>query len=104
MTSKTTKLAKTASPASQDKTQSAPSPKNTALTIFAGAVLDLTWQMAIVVLVPVIGGYELDKRLGTSPLFIIIGFILALVGTYVIMKRMLTIYSQRTLSQPRGRK
>ena len=58
-------------------------------SIFFGAVLDMSWQMAIVVLVPLIGGYELDSHLHIFPVLTITGFVLAMLGTFVIMKRML---------------
>jgi hypothetical protein len=75
-----------------------------ALTLFIGAVFDLSWQMAIVVLVPIIGGYELDKSLHTTPALTIIGFILTMVGTYVVIKKTLVEYSGRTIIEPKGHK
>lgn len=53
--------------------------------VFVTMALDMTWRLAIAILVPVIGGYELDKRLNTSPTLIIIGFVVAMVGMGVIM-------------------
>jgi F0F1-type ATP synthase assembly protein I len=54
---------------------------------FMSASLAMSWQLAIVVLVPIIGGYKLDQHLGTTPYLLIIGFILAMAGTYLIVKR-----------------
>ena len=48
---------------------------------FFVAVLNMSWQLALVVLVPIVGGYQLDKTLGTSPLLTLVGFFIAMVGT-----------------------
>lgn len=49
-------------------------------SVFVGMALDMSWRLAVVVLVPIIGGFELDSRLGTTPLLIVVGFGLAMVG------------------------
>lgn len=54
---------------------------------FFVAAANMSWQLAIVVLLPVIGGAELDKALGNSYIFTIIGLILALGLSTVIMWR-----------------
>ncbi|MGH7234439.1 MAG: AtpZ/AtpI family protein [Candidatus Saccharimonadales bacterium] len=60
--------------------------------------------MAIVVLVPIIGGFELDKHLSTTPWLTITGFIIAMLGTYVVIKRMLKEYGEVSLNDSRGKK
>jgi F0F1-type ATP synthase assembly protein I len=92
----------TPSPASSAKTQSIEG-GNTALVMFAGAVLDVSWQMIVVVLVPIIGGYELDKHFGTTPVLTIIGFVLAMLGTFVVIKKVFVEYGDRTV-RPGARK
>ncbi len=77
------------------------SDRNTALRLFIGGVLDMSWQLAIVVLVPIIGGYELDKHFHTSPDLIIIGFVVAMLGTFVVIKRMFLEYSNVSVKQVR---
>jgi len=57
--------------------------------IFTLAVLDMSWRLIIVVLVPIIGGFKLDQHLGTTPALTIIGFLLAMVGLFFIMKQTL---------------
>ena len=47
--------------------------------------LDMTWRLAIVVLVPIIGGFYIDKWLDMSPVFLITGFVLAMAGTALVM-------------------
>ena len=58
-------------------------------SIFVGMALDMSWRLAIVVLVPVIGGFKLDQRLDTVPLLTITGFLLAMVGMALVLWRML---------------
>jgi len=53
--------------------------------VFITMAFDMTWRLAIVILVPVIGGYELDKKLHTNPVLLIIGFVVAMIGMAVIM-------------------
>ncbi|HEX5447627.1 MAG TPA: hypothetical protein VFW90_00240 [Candidatus Saccharimonadales bacterium] len=50
------------------------------------AALDMSWRLALVVLVPIIAGFELDKHLGIGPALTITGFLIAMVGVYVILK------------------
>jgi F0F1-type ATP synthase assembly protein I len=56
---------------------------------FIGATLTMSWQLAIVVLVPVIGGFEIDKHFGSSPVGTIIGFLIAMVGFGLVVKKTL---------------
>ena len=58
-----------------------PSPNS----VFISMALDMSWRLAIVVLVPIIGGFELDQKLDTEPLLAIIGFIFAMGGMALIM-------------------
>ena len=67
-------------------------------SIFMSAVIDMSWQLAIAVLLPIIGGYELDKYFHTSPLWMIIGFVLAMVGVFVVLRRMLAELNQHFLN------
>lgn len=60
---------------------------------FMVAVMGMSWQLAVVVLVPIVGGFELDKAFATSPLLIIIGFIVAIAGFTMIVKRQLQIFT-----------
>lgn len=46
---------------------------------FISATLNLSWRLAVTVLVPVIGGIWLDKRFDTTPSYTITGFMLAVV-------------------------
>lgn len=61
-----------------------PSPrveKTTSQTsVFISMALSMTWRLAIVVLVPIVGGYYLDQWLNMTPVFTITGFFLAMAG------------------------
>lgn len=53
---------------------------------FMMAALDMSWRLAIVVLVPIIGGYEIDRHAGTAPALTIIGFLVAMAGLAAVMR------------------
>lgn len=53
--------------------------------------LDMSWRLALAVLIPIIGGYRLDSWLGTTPLLTIVGFLLAMAGTGLVMWRTLQV-------------
>ena len=55
------------------------------------AATDMSWRLAIAVLVPIVGGYELDKHLRTTPALTIVGFIVAMAGLFFILKRTLEV-------------
>src|SRR5579863_974142 len=54
---------------------------------FLLAALHMSWQLAVVVLVPIIGGVQLDKALGTSSLWLFVGLAVAVIGSGVVMWR-----------------
>jgi F0F1-type ATP synthase assembly protein I len=66
--------------------------------VFMSMALDMSWRLAIVVLVPIIGGFELDKHLHTTPLLTIVGFILAMAGMAFVMWQ--TLQAANRLSLP----
>ena len=65
---------------------------------FIGAVLTMSWQLAIVVLIPVVGGFELDRHFKTLPIITIIGFVIAVAGVVMVLKRMLNELNQSFLN------
>jgi F0F1-type ATP synthase assembly protein I len=53
------------------------------------AATNLSWQLAIVVIVPIFGGAKLDNLFGTKPIITVIGFVIAAVGMgFVVWKQM----------------
>ncbi len=70
-------------------------------SVFIGAALDMSWRLAIAVLVPIIGGYELDHKLHLTPLLTIVGFVLAMGGMALVLWRMLQELKVRTAPHPK---
>lgn len=60
---------------------------------FFGAVLDMSWQMALVVLIPIVGGFELDQKLNTLPALTFVGLLMAMAGMFLIVRRQLILFS-----------
>lgn len=60
---------------------------------FLLAAANMSWQLAIVVLVPIIGGFELDKKLDTLPALTVVGFVLAMTGMALVVWRQLQLFS-----------
>lgn len=45
---------------------------------FIGAAINLSWRLALTVLIPLIGGIQLDKKFDSSPSYTLTGFMLAI--------------------------
>ncbi|HVW23553.1 MAG TPA: AtpZ/AtpI family protein [Candidatus Saccharimonadales bacterium] len=58
---------------------------DSASAVFISMAVDMTWRLAIAIMVPIVGGYELDQHFNTSPTLSIIGFIVAMGLTGYIM-------------------
>jgi pheromone shutdown protein TraB len=63
--------------------------------LFLVLLLNMTWQLAIVVLIPVVGGFELDQHYHATPLWIIIGGVVALLGVIAVLRNILIVASGR---------
>lgn len=59
------------------------------LAEFVMASLNMSWQLAVVVLVPLIGGYEIDKHCSTFPVFLILGILVAMGGSAAVVHHQL---------------
>jgi len=95
--SKTKAPGKTPSPAGPVKTAAGRDAETKSPTnVFITAALDMSWRLAIVVVVPIIGGNALDQRWHTSPALLILGFLLAGGGTAIVLKQVLNQYSPVT--------
>ncbi|MEK7600122.1 MAG: AtpZ/AtpI family protein [Patescibacteria group bacterium] len=90
---------KTPSPAETAKPHTVVgSSANNHTAIFVSAALDMSWRLAIAVLVPIIGGFKLDEYLGMAPLLTITGFLVAMVGMTFVMWRTLQEVNNLPLS------
>jgi capsular polysaccharide biosynthesis protein len=54
--------------------------------IMIGLTLNLSWQLAVTVLLPVLGGHYLDVRLKTGYWLTVFGFGLAMIGMIMIIR------------------
>lgn len=59
------------------------------------AALNMSWQLAIVVLVPILGGYALDMRFNSLPLWTATGFVLALLSMVAVVWRQYKLFSPK---------
>ena len=69
---------------------------------FAVAAASMSWQLAVVVLLPVIGGFKLDQHLHSAPLWTAVGFVLAITGMVMVLKRMLSELAPKTTTKVNG--
>lgn len=63
--------------------------------LFLVMVLNMTWQLAIVVVVPLVGGHWLDERYGTGPIWFLVGCGVALLGIIGVMVRIVRIAGRK---------
>ncbi|HEX5456577.1 MAG TPA: AtpZ/AtpI family protein [Candidatus Saccharimonadales bacterium] len=57
--------------------------------LFIVMALNMSWQLAFVVIIPLVGGYKLDEHFDTSPVYTIIGLILAIGASFAVLYRVL---------------
>lgn len=94
-----------------------PSPKKKAVTKTAGvrgtenyrkeffvAAMNMSWQLAVVVLVPVIGGFQLDQKFDTLPALTIAGFFVAMGGMGLVVWRQLQMFGTGDDASGKGAK
>jgi F0F1-type ATP synthase assembly protein I len=60
-------------------------------SVFAAMAMDMSWRLALAVLVPIIGGYQLDSRLGTTPMITLLGFVVAMAAAGLVMWRTMQV-------------
>lgn len=60
-------------------------------SIVMGLTLGMSWQLAVTVLVPVVGGHLLDAKLHPNglPVYTLAGLLLALAGMIIVVRRTL---------------
>lgn len=73
-------------------------------TVFIAAALDMTWRLAAVVLVPIIGGHFLDEAFNTSPWITVAGFIIAFLGVIAVMRYVVADSNRRVAGFSAGKK
>lgn len=86
------------------KPQSGVGQADAARRMFVSSALSMSWQLAVIVLVPLIAGFKIDAHFHSSPLWTIVGFVLAIVGMVVVLKRTLDELGQKVSLHPEGDK
>ncbi|MEI9913956.1 MAG: AtpZ/AtpI family protein [Candidatus Saccharibacteria bacterium] len=89
------------SPSSKEKSR-AVAGNSSPTTVFVSMVLDMTWRLAIVVLVPIILGVELDKHYKTHHDYLIAGFVIALLFGIAVVYRSYKLANDMTTSSKVG--
>ena len=84
------------------KQQSAPSKADLYSTnpsgIVVGLTLSMSWQLAIVFLVPLVAGHILDDKLNTSPWLTVTGLGVAMLAMVMVVRRTLAQLNEYTVS------
>ncbi|MFI5270900.1 MAG: AtpZ/AtpI family protein [Candidatus Saccharimonadales bacterium] len=102
---KTTTPTKTPSPdAGHSQVASEVGNIKTAKAEFVSATLNMSWQLALVVLIPIIGGFELDKKLNMTPLLTIVGFFIAMIGMGVVVWKQFQLVTPKVTPSNKGPK
>jgi F0F1-type ATP synthase assembly protein I len=82
---------KTAAPKSTTTTNTSDQQSTTTNLIarsnFIAVAASMSWQLAIVFLVPILGGYYLDIKFKTAPIFLLIGFVLAMTLSVLMIRK-----------------
>ncbi|CAN5661070.1 hypothetical protein BH23PAT1_BH23PAT1_4710 [soil metagenome] len=53
--------------------------------LFIATTANMSWRLALIVIVPTVGGIHLDRRLGTTPSLTLAGFMLAIAGGCMVV-------------------
>lgn len=64
--------------------------------IFMQMAIQMSWQLALVVVVPIVGGYMLDGHYHTAPWLLVAGLIVAAAGVFGVLKRVLSEADRRS--------
>lgn len=75
----------------QTPSSSTPPDSNVLRKQFTVMALNMSWELAIVVLVPVVGGVELDKASHASSVWLFVGLAIAVLGSIAVMWRTVKI-------------
>ena len=90
-------LATTDGPARPQKTVEGTSATPSA---FLGVAFGMGWQLMVVVLVPIFGGFKLDQVFGISPALTLLGLLVALAGAYLVIRRTLAAMNNFNVPAP----
>ena len=60
--------------------------------------LQMSWQLALVVIVPIVGGYMLDGHYHTTPWLLVVGVLVAAAGVFGVLQRVMSEANRRVNS------
>lgn len=66
--------------------------------LFVSLALKMSWQLALVVVVPIVGGYKLDEYLHISLVWTIVGSGLAALGVFALLRHVVAEAEHRAYS------
>ncbi len=69
----------------KDKISPAVDQESNPTTMFIGMALDMSWRLALVVLIPIVAGSYLDKYLKLNYVFLFIGLAIAFMGSIMVI-------------------
>ena len=102
---KQTKAPKLTPSPSSTKQSKAVADKGSPSQVFISMVLDMSWRLALVFLIPVIAGVELDKHYHPSgDIYLIIGLILGVAGAIMVIYRTYKLANQLAAEDLKGQK
>lgn len=93
----------------KSKKPSPPSPETSSQSfyqqnLFFSLALDMTWQLALVVIIPIVGGFILDKHYHTTPWIMLAGFVVAAIGVFGVLNHVVSQANQRSQYRNDGEK
>ncbi len=62
-------------------------PSGRSVTSSAAIALGMSWQLLVVIVLPLVGGHVLDGRTHMSPVWTVVGMVVSLVGTIVVVRQ-----------------
>ncbi|HET8690183.1 MAG TPA: AtpZ/AtpI family protein [Candidatus Saccharimonadales bacterium] len=65
-------------------------------SLFIALAANMTWQLAVAVLLPLLGGYYLDRHFHTAPWLLIAGCVLAVIGVIGVMINIVRLANRQT--------
>lgn len=58
-------------------------------------VLTMSWQLALVVIVPIVGGHLMDEHFKTTPWMTLGGLAVAVIGVFGVLTRVVALANEK---------
>ena len=62
-------------------------PSKRSVTSSVMIAMSMSWQLVMVIVLPLVGGHILDSRTHMGPVWTIVGMVIGLVGTIVVVRQ-----------------